>query len=283
MPYEIVTTADVKAYLGIAVATYDTLLDDICARVTDMIETYCQRKFYSRAYTDEMYDGTGTRQLLLRNPPITIVSRCCVGKLEVVSITNTATDATRAIVTVSSTGMTLTVTGGALAGTDSLTWAVSTTLDTVVTAINAAGNGWSASVSSANYGDYVSTDILMAPGRDALNGTVYLEIPDQPGMVDYDCDWNAGILINRAGNWPCGHQNIIVDCTAGYATLPLDIEQAAIEVVAAVFNRRDKDGALESERLGDYSYKFNMIESDLPPWCKATLRRYRDRRGMGWA
>jgi len=42
---------------------------------TDFIETYCDRRFASTIHTDEEYDGTGMRDLLLNNYPIINITR----------------------------------------------------------------------------------------------------------------------------------------------------------------------------------------------------------------
>jgi Phage gp6-like head-tail connector protein len=64
------TIDQLKEYLGDGADKDDTLLTRIVAAASDMIENYCGRTFASTAYTNEMYDGTGTRTLVLRHFPI---------------------------------------------------------------------------------------------------------------------------------------------------------------------------------------------------------------------
>lgn len=66
---------------------------------------------------------------------------------------------------------------------------------------------------------------------------------------------NPGIL--RAlvlGGWPCGQKNIKVTYTAGFATIPDDLQQAIFLVTAGALALTDAGGQVRSETLGDYSY-----------------------------
>lgn len=73
LSYALCTVDDVKELLGIA--SSDTTKDNLIKRkindATERIEGYCQRRFKSTTYTDEVYDGTGYDSLLLRNYPVT--------------------------------------------------------------------------------------------------------------------------------------------------------------------------------------------------------------------
>jgi len=79
--YALTTVADVKETLGIDAG--DTSKDNLIVRkinqATDMIEAYCGlgnaatnvHHFASTTYTNEEYNGTGTKQLILKSRPIT--------------------------------------------------------------------------------------------------------------------------------------------------------------------------------------------------------------------
>lgn len=69
------TKDEVKNYIGMSGsdATIDTLISDLCNRVSTTIETYCNRTFDSTTHT-EYYDGHGTDTLYTNNYPITSVS-----------------------------------------------------------------------------------------------------------------------------------------------------------------------------------------------------------------
>lgn len=64
------TVQRVKDFLGITVATHDTILERIINQVSDFVENYCDRTFVETAYSNELYDGTGTDKLFLKNFPI---------------------------------------------------------------------------------------------------------------------------------------------------------------------------------------------------------------------
>jgi hypothetical protein len=90
------------------------------------------------------------------------------------------------------------------------------------------------------------------------------------GTSTYSVDYSSGVLRLVSTVWelwalgydavplfPQGHQNISVTFTGGYAAdaIPGDLEQAALELVAAMwFGRRGQDPTLVSENLGSYSY-----------------------------
>jgi hypothetical protein len=70
----LVTIDQVKAYFGEESDKSDILISGLADAATDIIENYCARTFASTVYTNEVYDGTGTRVLTLRNFPIVSVA-----------------------------------------------------------------------------------------------------------------------------------------------------------------------------------------------------------------
>lgn len=71
---DITTVANVKSFLDISGTTQDSLLELLIKTVTDLVQNYCNRAFVQIAYTQEEYDGTGTKELLLKNFPIKVAS-----------------------------------------------------------------------------------------------------------------------------------------------------------------------------------------------------------------
>lgn len=276
---DLTTVPNVKTYMGITAATWDALLLELVSASTDLIQSYCNRRFASQNYTGEIYDGPDSSRLLLRQFPVTAVGRVTYGRLDVVGVRNTTVNATRANASVTSTGVVLTVTAIPVIAPDTVDWATYTTLTAVVAQINALGNGWEATLQSSATGSYVSTDLLPAGGRACLNGFAHLDMPEPQALEDYIVHWDEGML-ELYGSWGESSQNIFVDYTAGYVTIPDDIEIAAKDLVRIMFNRRTVDGSLKSEKLGDYSYTLaDMADGgDMPDYVMATLRRYRNRR-----
>jgi len=72
--WALTTVARYKTFAGITGATYDTKIGIIIDVVTDFIEKFCDRRFFKTIYTDEVYDGLGSPQLLLRNYPVVSAS-----------------------------------------------------------------------------------------------------------------------------------------------------------------------------------------------------------------
>lgn len=68
------TVARLKTFLGISVATYDTLLERIINSVSDWTAEYCDRVFQQATYTNQIYDGPGKSKLRLLNYPISSVT-----------------------------------------------------------------------------------------------------------------------------------------------------------------------------------------------------------------
>lgn len=66
---------------------------------------------------------------------------------------------------------------------------------------------------------------------------------------------NASMLVAINRVWPEGRGNIKVTYTAGYETIPADLELAANMLVALTRKGRKEGGPLESETLDRYSYK----------------------------
>lgn len=91
---------------------------------------------------------------------------------------------------------------------------------------------------------------------------------------------NAGIsarVTGTPGGYPIGFsrgvQNIAVEYSAGYATIPADLNQACVELVADMLAKRDRID-LKSQTLGQNdTVAYNLV--DMPPRVKTILRAYR--------
>lgn len=69
------TVANFKTFIGDSSSTNDTVYGNIIDSVSAFVENYCNRTFDSTTYTNEVYDGTGTIYLRLKNYPITTFTR----------------------------------------------------------------------------------------------------------------------------------------------------------------------------------------------------------------
>ncbi|MGH8321611.1 MAG: phage head-tail connector protein [Gammaproteobacteria bacterium] len=112
----------------------------------------------------------------------------------------------------------------------------------------------------------VSVNDLAVPA--AVNGTSY-------GYV-----WDSEIIYIRPGAPPSqlpwafslGIQNVVIDYTAGYSMIPLDVAQACIELVASKFAKRDRIDK-KNEILAQQTVGFDI--SSMPQSVVCALAQYR--------
>jgi len=71
--------------------------------------------------------------------------------------------------------------------------------------------------------------------------------------ADYEFE-TGGRMIANVGNWAKGVRNYRVTYSEGFATMPGDVEQLILDLVASRWNNRESDPGLRSETIGDYSY-----------------------------
>jgi hypothetical protein len=74
---------------------------------------------------------------------------------------------------------------------------------------------------------------------------------------------------------PSPMKSVLIEYTAGYATVPEDIEQACIDVSSMLYRDRRRDGNLTSEGLGDYSYT-RAAASEMNARLDTLLARWKD-------
>lgn len=87
-------------------------------------------------------------------------------------------------------------------------------------------------------------------------------------VIGYQFHRNSGY----ANDFSRGRGNVTVSYTAGYATVPFDIEQACIELVAVKYRMRDRIGQ-KSIGMGGESTSFDT--SDIPAYIQTLLMQYR--------
>jgi hypothetical protein len=168
----------------------------------------------------------------------------------VLKVRNTLASNQRASVALSSTGLTLlTVASGTTTTDTSVTWAGNPTITAVQNAVNALGNGWSATVPDPTYGGWASADLRAIQGALNARGVdapLRLHVQE---LSDYSLDANRGWLVRgsveafpcweqgypRGPVWERGIDNYRVLYTAGYSSVPQDVQEACAEWVAALF------------------------------------------------
>ena len=77
------------------------------------------------------------------------------------------------------------------------------------------------------------------------------------------------ILDNDDFGFPVGY-------TAGYATIPLDVQRAVLDMCKVWYQARGSASqSIQGESLGDYSVTYGPGRSPLPPSVRAVLDQYR--------
>lgn len=247
------------------------LIEQLINRASDFLNRICGRTLKTTTYTHERYDG-GERKIFLKNWPVSEVAQVCSGKLDVIKIKCTSTTARNAYVSVTATGIILTVDGTALAEKTFVSYA---TLTLLAANINSEAN-WEASVVNSNYNSYPSTQIFRKLNRFALNQYIYLQVPDEP-LDGYEIDYDNGILYFSSA-FSSGWRNVFVSYDAGYATIPDSLEQICIELVKYKYQKRVKDSNLKSETIGKvYSYTLQDLKDALPTDLMAELELFKSR------
>ena len=247
-----------RAYLNLqGVTGVDNLVQALVTAASDGIQKYCKRDFYVRAY-DELYNGTGNKQLMLRQYPIQSVQSVRYRPVTVLKIINTFTSNQQARVQVTSTGLTLTRVASGVITTNTLTFAGNVTLQALVTAINVLGNGWSAQIVGDQAGDYglwPSADLYLPPSwGDGTTSQGNLTARGQNAELKMHTYELAGYQFDPRGwllraipytdpellhpediVWPPGINNFRIQYTAGYTTIPESVQQACAEWVEYLY------------------------------------------------
>ncbi len=90
------------------------------------------------------------------------------------------------------------------------------------------------------------------------------------GQAGYSFD-RLGLYLGAGAVFPRGVQNVSVAYTAGFASVPADLEQACISTVALRYKERDRVG-YASKSIGGETVAFTI--RDFPPDALTSLRNY---------
>jgi hypothetical protein len=295
-PRDLITLT--RAYLNLGgISGVDTLLQTLLTAVSDAIQKYTRRDFVSTSY-DEVYSGNGDRRLLLRQYPIISVQSVRYRPVTVIKITNTQTANVQARVSVTSTGLTLVSTNAGVKTTNtSVTFAGNVTLSALAAAVIAQGNGWSAQIVGdvTNYGSWPSVDLYWPAnfptfeggtgGQGALQCVAgsFAELK----MHTYELagyQWDSRGWLLRAIPytdpelmqpedlvWPVGINNLRIQYTAGYATIPESVQEACAEWTAMLYYQTNRDPSLTNTLLSSGVASGFKATAGLPPDNVQTL------------
>jgi hypothetical protein len=253
---DLITSARAKYNLNNLATTSneDTTIAALVTACSKAIKRFCRREFDSQTF-DELYAGTCKPALVLNQFPIISVARVAYGPTTVLTVTNTSASNQRATVQVTSTGLDLTRVASGVSTTNTLTFAGNATLGALATAIAALGNGWSGTVADSRFTNWASADLRAVQGSlNAKDVTAELRIHVNE-LSDYEIDTNRGLLYrgrwydDEGVGWPGGVNYWRAIYTAGFATVPEDVQEACAQWVAALFWQTKRDPGLISESI----------------------------------
>lgn len=254
-------------------ASDERVLAGLIASISDAVRKHCRRHF-SLASWDEISRPDGEGLILLREYPVQEVLSLRHSPQVVLEVSNTDTTTNQqARVTVTDTGLTLTrVASGTKSVDTSVLWSSHTTLQGVATQINTlSASGWSARVIGSTTGDYglwPSVDLYVPPSfGDGLRSQGALDCRGKwAGLTlhvgesaEYDWDprgWvqvgNTESIWGNPGAWQGMNEPIglplggtyRVQYSAGYATIPPAVQEAAILWISQLWYQVSRDPLL---------------------------------------
>jgi hypothetical protein len=281
-PIDLITNARARVALPSAApsGSDDNAINTLITVCSRTIMRYCRRTFVQMDF-DELYNGRGERQLMLRNYPIQSVKSVRYRPVVVLKVINNLANTPQARVAVTSTGITLTRITSGVTTTNTVTFAGNATLLALQNAITAFGNGWSAV--GVGYDQWPAADLycpngaVTDPGTWAGQGALtaagqYAELRMHTyELSGYQINNRQGGLLRAIPYtdpellhpedliWPVGVNNFRIQYNAGYATIPEDVQEACALLVAYHF------------RLGPRE----VSDQPIPPTVAQYLAQYR--------
>ena len=240
------------------------------------IQLYCGRDFDATTY-HEWLDGSGTQYLMLPQYPIIHLYLVANDIDDALTIGNTSTDATELFCSVQEDTMTLTIKGGVNAGSDTLTLSTYASMALLVAAIVALGKNWTATVRTEEDPQLIVPTAMTVGATE----TAYFYVGSSDFWGEIDVEKAEGILHYDFG-WARGHQNYFVNWQAGYATVPANLTEIALQVAADMWEAAGRGRFIQSERTGDTQtvLRYAAGRSDAPVISAyaADLAPYKDHR-----
>jgi uncharacterized phiE125 gp8 family phage protein len=155
--------------------------------------------------------------------------------------------------------------------------------DGLLTRLITAASGFIASFLSRSILTASYTEYRDGPGGNTLSTLNYpitavssvevngVAIALASGTVNYGYQFNDRQIVLRGYKFTRGFRNVKVSYTAGYADVPVDIEQACLELVAYKYRSRDWVGQA-SKIVGAETVSF--ITKEIPDNALGTLKRW---------
>ncbi len=268
------------------------------------IRRYCgDRDFTRQTYTKDFAVIQG--QVRLDQFPVNQIIRAQSQPTNALTISNGSAQTAQALFTYTgtawlaqmATGITLNWTSNGVPGTASVPFTSNMVLSDLVTAINAVGSGWSASL-GGQFGNWAVTELIggyIAKGatgggaafsvysNDLTSACYFQDNGQLIGIVNVGQQYSDGIGPRWGPDWlfwtsQTQQSNTIhMSYNAGFSVIPDDLQEATVEVVKAILVRLRLNPYLMSESAGKYAYtliNINMIRG-LPQWVRDILSTYR--------
>lgn len=302
LPYALGFLAD----LGLSPAQQAKLPDAI-AGVSAAVRRFCNRQFTAATF-DELYTvGPGDRRVTLRQFPVISVERVAANPTAIVEVWNTDANATRATAALATTGDTATglvATGLALTRwssgarvATSVPFTDDMTATALAAAVVAAGGSWQAQAASG-FALWPVADLrppqgpVPCKGSDNRAGLVvhaddvpadvderlgYLTLGSQSGGADSP-RWGPAWSGPDDGGSYGGRNGLRVVYTAGFDSVPADVQLATAEAVKAALQRFQTDATLQSESDGVISWAARAEQLHLPAEVMRALNPWVNRR-----
>jgi hypothetical protein len=222
-----------------------TLVDGLIPAASHAIEAYCGRSF-GLVNRDELVDGRPYPTLWLRHYPIARVDRIASNPTTVLRAGNTAFSQTH--VQVMGDGVQLVRGVSGVTAIDRIGFASAPTLADLASAIGAIGHGWEATVVSGIDGTRASADLASFSGSFAASqgpAELRMHVGD---IARFEVDGRLGAIRKLDGaDWCGGTSAYRVVYTAGYETIPDDVQEACAQLVAQLFYQAKRDPGLARE------------------------------------
>ena len=247
-------------------------LETLIAGVSDQVELYLDRKFDLDTYTHQEL-GEGSCDIFLKNYPIKNILYAAVGAYKVLDLKYSGIKFPT--VTVDENSETLILSEDSTAACISISH--DSNMSDLSTLINAITD-WSATVDS---------DYAKIPAR-SLNQISYTAIIDSDDTYNFElvapvCKISL-MKRNLTGHYVSNKlisedKLLSVVYNGGYETtedLPSGLQQVVSQIVAMVYNNSLKDGTLDNEKIGDYSYKVKTEVDNAIKTFKNELSMYKN-------
>lgn len=273
--------------------------------VSSAVKRYCgDRDFVQQDYVEEhdvYLDGT----IMVSQLPLNQIKRVQASPQTALTISNSLSGASDAwtyftftgdaVSGQSCTGISLNVINNGTQTSTSILFTTNETINSLATAINAAGNGWSA-LADTTYGAWPVTELV---GTEIPGGA--LQLTDEGSSYNvYSEDIGADVQVDcyRTGLIQVGRQyrglgpkwgpdwarfdapylrqgRVKVTYNAGYSTIPTDIQWCVADLTKRLLILAQTDPVINSESIEQYSTSYRQVLDLMTASHKQALSVYR--------